>query len=319
MMKKAGCLVLCLCVLAAMTGCARKSTEEKAPVETLPPAKVGMTAPDGDRMIREPADYLLYVPRQEAQQLSAQTVHIDEADLKDTAAALVRRLLEVTSGETGRRLELYRDMPVEISRGTCTVNLSSSGLQLSYSEYYRLALAISTTLCGLKEIRYVNILAAGQSVALDSAGRLPLGSLSGHENENLSVLWEQMEAKRTPLGNDMSKNPLSSYATLYYPLPEGRGIGWCQFILFPHIGRLLFHGLFQPLAAGRKSVALLIKSGDHFGGILTLHGSFFLLFLEGLRLFSQGLQGLFIGRPGPFRGLSPNPTRRGRSGCRWSR
>lgn len=224
MMKKAGCLVLCLCMLAAMTGCARKSAEEKVPVETLPPAEVGMTAPDGDRMIREPADYLLYVPRQEAQQLSAQTVHIDEADLKDTAAALVRRLLEVTSGETGRRLELYRDMPVEISRGICTVNLSSSVLQLSYSEYYRLALAISTTLCGLKEIRYVNILTAGQSVALDSAGRLPLGSLSGHENENLSVLWEQMEARRTPQGGDAGKTPLSTQATVYYPLTENRGI-----------------------------------------------------------------------------------------------
>jgi hypothetical protein len=115
-------------------------------------------------------------------------------------------------------------MPVEISRGICTVNLSSSVLQLSYSEYYRLALAISTTLCGLKEIRYVNILTAGQSVALDSAGRLPLGSLSGHENENLSVLWEQMEARRTPQGGDAGKTPLSTQATVYYPLTENRGI-----------------------------------------------------------------------------------------------
>ncbi len=228
MMKKAGCLLLALCFLAAAAGCSRNTGEEKAPAETLPPASVRWEAPDGDRMIRKPADYLLYLPERNAQRLAVRSVRLEEADLKDTAAALVQRLLKeinrADSLRTERELELFRDTPVEISRGICTVNLSSSSLQLSYSDYYRLSLAISTTLCSLDEIRYVNVLTAGQSVALDSAGRLPMGSLIGHEDENLSVLWEQMEARRTPQGGDAGKTPLSIQATVYYPLTDGRGI-----------------------------------------------------------------------------------------------
>ena len=40
MMKKAGCLLLALCFLAAAAGCSRNTGEEKAPAETLPPASV---------------------------------------------------------------------------------------------------------------------------------------------------------------------------------------------------------------------------------------------------------------------------------------
>ena len=228
MMKKILCILTALCLLAALTGCTRNSGEEQAPVETLPPASVVFEAPDGDRVIRQPADYQVFFPEKNGQKLAVSSIHLDEADLKETAIALVGNVLGEINGNGALRaerdLETVKETPVEISGGICTVNLSSSALQLSYSEYYRLSLALSTTLCALDEIQYVNVLTAGQSVALDSAGRLPMGSLPGHADENLSVLWEQMEARRTPQGGEAGKTALNAQATVYFPLTEGRGI-----------------------------------------------------------------------------------------------
>ena len=228
MRKRALCAAMILCLLAGMSGCARKGGEEQIPVRTLAPASVAWSAPDGDRVIRKAGEYLLYVPEQNQQRLGIRSVRAEAGDLKTTAMELVRQLLAEVNGsgalQLERTLELYRDNPLEISRGICTVTLSSSALQLSYNDYYTLSLALSTTLCTLEEIRYVNVLTAGQSVALDSSGRLPMGSLTGHAEENLSVLWEQMEARRTPLGGDAGKTPLSAQATIYYPLTDGRGV-----------------------------------------------------------------------------------------------
>jgi len=228
MKKRLCCLLTALCLLAVLSGCARNGGEEQVPVRTLAPASVEWEAPDGDSAIRNPGDYLLYVPEKNQQILGTRSVHLEEADLKDTAGELVKRLLTAVNGNESlrieRELEVFRDTPVEISRGVCTVTLSSSSLQLSYSDYYKLSLALATTLCELDEIRYVNVLTAGQSVALDSSGRLPMGSLTGHKDENLSVLWEQMEARRTPQGGDAGRTSLSTQATIYYPLTDGRGV-----------------------------------------------------------------------------------------------
>ena len=228
MRKRVLCAGLVLCLLAGMSGCARKGGEDQAPVRTLAPAAVPWAAPDGDRVIRKAGEYLIYVPEKNRQQLGIRSVRAEAADLKATVTELLRQLLAEVNGSGAlrleRTLELYRDNPVEISRGICTVTLSSAALQLNYSDYYTLSLAVSTTLCSLEEIRYVNVLTAGQSVALDSSGRLPMGSLAGHADENLSVLWEQMEARRTPQGGDAGKSPLSAQATIYYPLTDGRGV-----------------------------------------------------------------------------------------------
>ena len=228
MRKRVFSLFLALCLAAVLSGCSREGGTEQKARETLPPATVKWEAPDGDRVIREPGDYMLYVPEKNEQKLAVRSVRTEEADLKETATMLARKLLEEINGNgvfrTDRNIALYRDKPVEISRGICTVNLSSSALQLSYSDYYTLSLALSTTLCGLDEISFVNVLTADQSVAMDSAGRLPMGSLTGHADENLSVLWEQMEAHRTPQGGDAGRTQLNTQATVYYPLPDGRGI-----------------------------------------------------------------------------------------------
>jgi len=229
MKKKALCLLTALCLAAAfLGGCSRKGGEETAPVPTLAPASVRWEAPDGDRTVGKPGDYLLYVPEKDQAVLGTRVVRLEEADLRETTEELVRRLLDEVNGNGSlritRELEMYRDAPVEISRGICTVNLSSSALQLSYSDYYKLSVALATTLCEFDEIRYVNVLTAGQSVPLDSPGRLPMGTLAGHAGENLSVLWEQMEARRTPQDGDAGKTALSTQATVYYPLTDGRGV-----------------------------------------------------------------------------------------------
>jgi hypothetical protein len=250
MMKKILCLALVLSLTVLMTGCAGKGGEELTPVETLAPATVPYEAPDGDRVTRSQADYQVFFPEKNGQKLTVGSIHLDAADLKETATALVRNVLaEINENgalRTDRELETVREIPVEISGGICTVNLSSSALQLSYSDYYRLSLALSSTLCSLEEIRYVNVLTSGQSVALDSAGRLPMGSLVSHADENLSVLWEQMEARRTPQGGDPARTALNTQATVYYPLTEGRGIA-CESL------RITFEGQ----TASKLSSALL--------------------------------------------------------------
>lgn len=228
MKKRMTCLLTALAVLFGLTGCSGKNGEEKAAVETLPPAAVAWKAPDGDSVIRQNTEYTLWIPLRDEQKLSARAAALEKAGLKETAGMLIQKLLAEINGSgavrADRKLEMSRDMDVEISRGICTVNLASSALQLSYSDYYRLCLSISSTLCEMEEIQYVNVLTAGQSVPMDPAGRLPMGTLTGHQDENLSVMWEQMEAKRTPQGGDPNRTPLSAQATVYYPLPEGQGI-----------------------------------------------------------------------------------------------
>ena len=223
--KRILCLVLALCAGLVMSGCSGRNGEEKAPSPTLAPAVVDLKAPDGDRTVRKAGDYTIYVPGPNELQMRTQGVRLEETNLKDTAETLVRLLLESASAVMNKPLSLYHDQPPEISGGICTVNLEASALRMEYSEYFKLGVALATTLCALDEISGVNVLTASQSVALDVTGSLPMGTLTGHPGENLPVLWEQTAAKRTPLGADSGQTPLSAAATIYYPLTDGRGIG----------------------------------------------------------------------------------------------
>ena len=223
--KRILCLVLAACAGLLMSGCSGKSGEERPPSPTLAPAVMELKAPDGDRTVRKAGDYTIYVPGPNDLQLRTQSVHLEETNLKDTVEKLVQLLLESAGAVMGKPLSLYHSQPPEISGGICTVNLEASALRMEYSEYYKLSVALATTLCALDEISGVNVLTANQSVALDVTGSLPMGTLTGHPGENLPVLWEQMAAKRTPLGSDSSQTPMSAAATIYYPLKDGRGIG----------------------------------------------------------------------------------------------
>lgn len=232
MMKKAICLLLVLCCVLSLTGCTGRGIEEdKTPVPTLRPAEARFTAPDGDGIVAEDREYRMYLPARDGMRLVSRSVYLEAANLNDTAEMLVRSLISFEGDTEAKKLggqktlDLYGSHPIEISGGVCTINLTSSMLQLSLSDYYKNCLALATTMCEIDGINSVNVLVADQSVALDISGNLPMGTLIAHQGENIAVLWEQMEAKRTPLGQNTSKNPLNSLATLYYPLPDSRGVG----------------------------------------------------------------------------------------------
>ena len=221
--------LLALILPFGLSGCAGVPPEEKDP-PTLPPAAVRYTAPDGDIPVGEERMYTLYLPGKNGMHLTAQHVTLGPASLQETMENLVWDLLSFESNDMvdslgkGRVLSLFGTDPVELSGGVCTVNLGSSALQLNYQDFYTLSLALASTLCELEAVDSVNVLVAGQSVGLDITGVLPMGTLTAHPGENLPVLWERMEAKRTPLGQNMSQTPLSSYVTVYFPLEDGQGI-----------------------------------------------------------------------------------------------
>ena len=264
MRKKGLCLLLMLCLLTELAGCAVKLPEEEtAPPPTLPPAESRYVAPDGDGIISGGGEYKLYFPSGDGLHLVSRTVWIEPANLVDTAEMIVRQMIEFQGDEDARKLggnrplDLYGAHPVEISDGVCTINLTSSALQLSTSEYYKNCIALSTTLCELNEINGVNVLVNGRSVALDITGNLPMGTLIAHPGENIPVLWEQMEAKRTAVGQDQSKTALNSLATLYYPLPDSRGVS-CTIRMVNFDGQTpgqMASGLIAAVSDVRRSMA----------------------------------------------------------------
>ena len=234
MMKKGLCLLLVLCFLFLLDGCAgRKIEDYQAPASTLPPAESRYTAPDGDGIVIENRQYQIYLPGSDGLRLVSREVTVDAENLNDAVEKLMQQLLAY-EGDTDAKplggtkpLELYGSHPIEISGGVCTVNLTRTAKQLKLSDYYKNCLAISTTLCELNEINGVNILVEDESLPLDTPGYLPMGTLMGHAGESLTVLWEQIEAKKTPMtpaDRDPGKTPLNALATLYYPLPDSRGI-----------------------------------------------------------------------------------------------
>ena len=229
-MKKGICLLLSICCLMTMTGCSQETQDDDQEVPTLSPAEVPYHIPDGDEVIGSAEYRVLYTPDVNLLHMTPRMARTEPGELDEIIESLAQRQLETENqrarenGEEDRELSLYGDRPVEVSGGICTVNLGTSALRMPSGDFYKFCIALATTLCDLNEISFVNVLVAEQSVGMDITGSLAMGSLTGHPNENLPVLWEQMEAKRTPLGQELAKTPLNTMGTLYYPLPEGRGI-----------------------------------------------------------------------------------------------
>ncbi len=221
-------LALCLLLLGGCSGLPREETDDLTP---LSKAEVLWDGPEGDSSPFKTVTRQLYLPGSGDLHLVTREIVLEAAGFQQEMQQLVLALLdyrndpEVNSLGGDRELSLYGEEPLECSDGVCTVNLASSALQLSYREFYKTCVSLATTLCDLEPISFVNVLVADQSVALDITGNLAMGSLSGHPDENLPVLWEQMEAKRTPLGDDLSGTSLNALATLYLPLQDAQGIG----------------------------------------------------------------------------------------------
>lgn len=234
-------LALLLCLLL-LTGCTvPDAPPQTVPLPTLPPAAQPFDAPIGDAGLNHESLAALYLPSADGQQLLAVYEGLPLSYSQHPAETVVRALLAHSGNRRVRSLggeatlSLSGSDPVEVAGGVCTVNLSASALQLSLQDFHTVCMALAATLCELDGIRYVNVLVAGRPVPMDAAGYLPLGSLTGQPGQELPVLWEQLIARRTPVGELPDQMPLTAAVTLYFPLADGTGI-------VPETRRLSFPG-----------------------------------------------------------------------------
>ncbi len=219
------CLLMCTVLL---TGCT--ATAPSLPAPALPASGPGPEAPIGDAGLQREAIIPLYLPSPDGQTLLTFYATLTLPQDRHPAETILTALLAHPGNNRVRpvggsvQLSLSGANPVEISGSVCTVNLSASALQLTMQELYTAALCISSTLCALDDVRYVNLLIAGTPVAMDVGGHLPLGALNGSTGAELPVQWEQFSARRTPAGELPAHTPLTAMATLYFPLRDGSGI-----------------------------------------------------------------------------------------------
>lgn len=227
-MKRRALFALLTAGLFLLSGCSG-APATVAGYPTLPPAQAPYTAPVDDLALRYEEDVPLYLPSMDGTRLICQyatvSLQYGTSPAKAITEALLRHPGSVDVRPLGGRTELslQGDRPVALSGGICTVNLASAALQLDRQELYIVCLSIATTLCQLPQVQSVNVLVAGQAVALDIIGCLPLGSITPRPGEELSVLWDQVDARRTPLGEDPAAVPLTATATLYFPMAEAEG------------------------------------------------------------------------------------------------
>lgn len=219
-------LLLLLCALT-LSACTAPATTQTVAV-TLPPASNPYAAPTDDSGLGYAASTALYLPSRDGQRLIAQYTPLWLRHDVHPARAILEALLSFPANDDvhalgSGALSLHSQSAVEVSSGVCTVNLASSARQLTHQQLYTVCLAIASTLCELPDIDTVNVLIAGQAIAMDITDSLPLGAISPRPGEELPVLWEQMEARRAPLGEDPASTPVSATATLYFPLADGSG------------------------------------------------------------------------------------------------
>lgn len=259
-MKRVICLLLMLCTLLPLGGCARSSERASVPQATLPPARAA-AAPRGESAMSYLASVPLYLPSLDGERLIAQYTELELSRSVHSAEKVARALLahpgndQVTPLGGSVNVTLYGRNPVEVAGGVCTVNLASSALRLSYQQFYTVCVGLATTLCQLDGVRYVNVLVADQPVGLDIAGNLPTGTLTAQPGEVLFTLWEQMDARRTPLGRDAAQTPLNAAATLYFPLADGSGF-------MPEVRNISFSG--QTPSALASGLLTALSSGPQY-------------------------------------------------------
>ena len=254
-------MALMMALLLTLTSCSRESS--LAPAETLPPPSAPYAAPTDDTGLDYERDVALYLPAKNGQTMlcfwRTAALRYDQMP----AEAVLQLLLQEEGDGSAVPLKDYGN--VSLAQGSaittaghvCTVNLSSAALQMGIHELYMVCLSIATTLCALPDVRFVNILVAGNPVAMDVQNLLPLGALSSAEGENLVTRWEQLVAQRTGAGGIAAQTPLSSAAVLYFPLKSGSGIT-CEVRQLSFDGQnaqQLVYGLLDALSAGANDAA----------------------------------------------------------------
>ncbi|MBQ6174525.1 MAG: GerMN domain-containing protein [Clostridia bacterium] len=228
--RKRGALLALMLALTFLTaGCSGGGETGEAAAVTLPPVAGGFTAPADDSSLTDDGTVSLYLPTTDHQRLIARQEDVSlvrgDRNVKPIISALFAAEANETSAALGGQAELVLSgvQPIEVSGGICTVNLSASVLALEYDERYSVLLALASTLAESTDIRYINLLVADRALPFDMSRNLPAGSVNARPGEELPALWEQMAAKGTPLGGDPAVTPLTSTATLYFPLADGSG------------------------------------------------------------------------------------------------
>lgn len=259
-MKKRMLSLLLICLL--LTGCAAPAPAVPDAAAPLPSAQSAVPAPIGDAALAYTATATLWLPARDGQQLLTVYQELSFTYSLHPAETILRALLahpgdaQVSPAASAAILPAGKN-PVEVAGGVATVNLSADALTLPRQELYTLCLAITATLCELPDVDYVNVLAAGHAVAMDAGGWLPLGSLRHQAGQELPIQWEQLLARRVPDESLPTSVPLTSAATLYFPLADGSGI-------VPETRRIAFagqhpqqlvQGLLEALSAGAESVS----------------------------------------------------------------
>ncbi len=272
--KRLGAAALCALLSLPLGGCTQQSA---APVATLPPAAMRLPCPSGDLALAYTSSASLYLPSLNGQRLLAQQATLELNHAASSAKSAVRTLLEYPANDVVRALSgtvnltLYGRTPIEVSGGICTVNLASSAKNLEREDFYTLCLSIASTLGQLGNLNSVNVLVADQAVGLDLAGRLPTGTVSAHPGEDLTVLWKEMVNRGTPLGGNAQQTPLTSAATLYFPLSDGSGfVPEAQNITFEgQTPTQLADGLLGALSAGAQYLEGICAMPDLYGMLIS--------------------------------------------------
>lgn len=254
-------MALMMALLLTLSSCSRESSS--TPAETLPPPSAPYTAPTDDSDLDYARDVALYLPARNGQTMLCfwRTAAL-RYDQPPAETVLTLLLQEVGDGSAVPLTELgsvslAQGSAVTTAGHVCTVNLSSAALQMGIHELYTVCLSIAATLCALPDVRFVNILVAGNPVAMDVQNLLPLGALSSAAGDNLVTRWEQLVAQRTGAGGVAAQTPLSSAAVLYFPLTDGSGIT-CEVRQLSFDGQnaqQLVYGLLDALSAGATDAA----------------------------------------------------------------
>lgn len=222
-MKRAIKALLCAACALSLCACSGSGVPiaQNEPSVTLPPASVSYIAPIGDAALEYTAMATLYLPRHDGTGLGALNTEISYSFARPDADSLARALLAATGdgvlsavgGDV--RLSLYGSSAVEISRDVATVNLSATALQLDRQALYLAAQAITSTLCELPQINYVNLLVMDKPVGLDIGNAMPMGALSGSAGQDIAAAYEHLVSRRA--------EGLSGNVTLYFPITGTSG------------------------------------------------------------------------------------------------
>ena len=247
-MKRCIACLLLLSLLPVLSGCTVPDTLSSEAMETLPPAAVPYEAPTGTEDLRFTAYLPLYLPTLNERNLTSVVSAIRCEHGTSSAQSVVSALLSTPTDSThlqlGGNTQLFLSgrFPIETAGNVCTVQLDASALSATTEYLYIAGLAIASSLYGIEDIRYVNLLVNERAIGMDLTDNLPMGSLTQHSGVELPVLLQQMESRRTPLGGDPATVPLTCTGTLYFPIVGEEGF-------VPEVRNLTFQGQTPSLLA----------------------------------------------------------------------